>query len=144
MKLAPNAAARLFAAADVGRLATTGPDGPHVVPIVFAVVGSDILTMVDEKPKSTRRLRRLANIAQDRRVSVLVDHFEADWRRLWWVRADGNAEIVSAGAAIRNAQTVLAAKYPHYRDRPPPGPLIRIAVGRWVGWAASPDAVAER
>ena len=45
----------------VARLATVGPDGrPHVVPICFALDGDTLYTAVDSKPKSTRRLRRLA------------------------------------------------------------------------------------
>ena len=51
----------------------------HVVPVVFAVRGGVVYTAVDAKRKTTRRLRRLANIAANPRVSMLVDHYDDDW-----------------------------------------------------------------
>jgi PPOX class probable F420-dependent enzyme len=130
-------AAERFATARVARLATVGPDGaPHVVAITFAVVGGTIVHAVDHKPKRTRALRRLANIAANPAVSVLADHYEEDWGALWWVRADGRARIVEAdsdeGAA---ALAALAARYPQYRATPPAGPVVVVDVARWSGWA---------
>lgn len=82
-----------FAARRVARLSTVSARGdPHVVPVVFAVVGDVVFTAVDAKPKSTRSLRRLANIEAKPRVSMLVDHYEEDWSALWWVRVDGTAK----------------------------------------------------
>src|SRR5204863_4028838 len=90
-------ARELLASAAVGRLATVGSDGrPHLVPICFAVEGSTLFTAVDHKPKRTLALRRLANVAANPAVSVLADHYEDDWSRLWWVRADGVARVVEA------------------------------------------------
>src|SRR5688500_955921 len=91
-------AAAMFADSPVAILATVGPDGaPHVVPVVFAVHDHVIYTAVDAKRKSTRRLRRLANIEGNPRVSLLVDHYTDDWAQLWWVRADGVAAIHYSG-----------------------------------------------
>ncbi|HZJ48600.1 MAG TPA: TIGR03668 family PPOX class F420-dependent oxidoreductase, partial [Acidimicrobiia bacterium] len=85
--------------ARVGYLATAGVDGrPHVVPFVFAITGGRIVSAVDRKPKRSRDLRQLRNIAANPAVSVLVDHYEKDWNRLWWVRADGRGRIVSEGS----------------------------------------------
>ena len=81
-----------FAQSPVARLATVGADGrPHLVPVVFAVHEQVIYSAVDAKPKTTQRLRRLANIESNPQVSLLVDHYDEDWTRLWWVRADGDA-----------------------------------------------------
>src|SRR5207249_1558910 len=78
-----------IADAMVARLATVGAGGkPHVVPISFAVDGETIYFAVDAKPKRTTDLQRLRNIAANPSVSVLVDHYEDDWTRLWWVRVD--------------------------------------------------------
>jgi PPOX class probable F420-dependent enzyme len=83
----------------VARLATVSPDGrPHVVPVTFAVDGDVIYSAVDAKPKTTTRLARLRNITAEPRVAMLADHYEADWDRLWWARADGAATVL-AGAA---------------------------------------------
>ena len=124
--------AELFATARVARLATVDATGaPHVVPIVFAVAENRIHTAVDGKPKRTRALRRLANIAGEPRVSVLADHYDEDWTRLWWVRADGTARVHDGSA---EAIAALFSRYPQYRITPPPGPFIEITVTRWSSW----------
>jgi PPOX class probable F420-dependent enzyme len=135
VRLSAASARELFAGARVARLATVGSDGrPHLVPIVFAVAGDVIVTAVDDvKPKRTRSLARLANIAAEPRVSVLADHYDEDWSRLWWARADGVAAVVDRDP---DAITLLTERYPQYRDQPPPGPVIQIQVERWTGWAA--------
>ena len=82
--MSPEEARGRFAQARVARLATVGADGrPHLVPIVFAVAeraGHDVIySVVDAKPKRTTALRRLANVAENPPVSLLVDHYEEDW-----------------------------------------------------------------
>lgn len=132
MRRGPEWARERFAAARVARLATVAPDGsPHLVPVVLAVEGDAILTAVDHKPKSTTRLRRLANIAATPHVSLLVDHYDEDWAQLWWARADGTAEIHDSYDLAP-----LVARYAAYRGRPPTGPVIVVSVGRWSGWSA--------
>ncbi len=124
-----------FEAARVARLATTGSDNrPHVVPVTFALSGETIVTAIDQKPKTTMSLRRLRNIAENPRVSLLVDHYADDWTDLWWARADGTAKIIDDGARQAAVQT-LAAKYVQYRDDPPRGPVIEIEVHSWRGWS---------
>ncbi len=127
------------AAARVARLATVRPDGrPHLVPITFALDGDRLVTAIDDKPKSTRELQRLANIRNEPRVAVLIDHYDEDWSRLWWVRVDGEATIEEAGPAFDRAVRALADRYPAYRRRPPEGPVIVIGATAWSGWSASP------
>ena len=70
-----------------------------MVPIVFAVEGDTIYNAVDHKPKRSTQLRRLANIAENPAVSVLVDYYDDDWDELWWVRADGVASRPSRRVA---------------------------------------------
>jgi PPOX class probable F420-dependent enzyme len=121
--------------ARVAHLATAGPDGaPHVVPITFAIDGDTIYFAVDAKPKRTTDLKRLRNIAANPAVSVLVDHYEDEWSRLWWVRADGTARLTDDDA---HALELLAHKYPQYRAARPPGPVVAISIQRMTGWAAA-------
>lgn len=122
----------------VARLATVdSANAPHLVPLVFACDGSTVYSAVDHKPKRSRALKRLANIAANPRVSMLVDEYDDDWSQLWWVRLDGSATIVETGPVWERAVELLAEKYPNYRGYPPDGAVIVIAVDRIVGWTAS-------
>lgn len=125
-----------FAAARVARLATVGADGaPHLVPVVFVVRDDGLWSAVDHKPKSTYDLKRLRNIRGNPEVSLLVDHYDDDWTRLWWVRADGRATVVEGGSPGTDAVLDdLAAKYPQYATDRPDGPLVRVDVRRWSSW----------
>jgi PPOX class probable F420-dependent enzyme len=120
--------------ARVARLATVDRQGrPHVVPICFAIEGETLYSAVDEKPKRTRRLQRLRNIEANPQVEVVIDHYEDDWTKLWWVRLRGTARIVDDPRAV----DLLAAKYPQYRDRPPQGPVIAVSIEERSEWRAS-------
>ena len=131
----PGSSEERLAAARVGRLATVGADGrPHVVPVCFTLHAGAIVTAVDAKPKTTRALKRLENVRATGRASLLVDHYEEDWSRLWWVRVDGAAEVVDDEAAI----DALAAKYEQYRAARPSGPVIAITPERWRSWIPFP------
>jgi PPOX class probable F420-dependent enzyme len=126
-----------FAGARIARLATVDAGGqPHLVPLCYALIGDRIVSVVDAKPKRSANLRRLANIRAQPRVSVLVDEYDEDWTRLWWVRADGTARVVEEGAERGDAVAALQAKYPQYEAQPPGGPVVEIAVDRWRGWSA--------
>lgn len=131
----PEARARL-AAARVARLATVDEAGrPHLVPVVFDLRGDSIVIAVDRKPKRTTNLHRLRNIQVNPRVAVLADHYEDDWTRLWWVRADGVARIVTDDAGRAEPLSRLSAKYPQYREAEPAGPVISITVTAVRGWS---------
>src|SRR4051794_15554196 len=113
--------------ARVGHLATTAADGrPHVVPCCLALGGSALYTAVDGKPKSSARLQRVPNLEANPAASLVVDHYEEDWAKLWWVRIDGTARILASGSERNAALELLAAKYPQYQREPPPGPVIAI------------------
>lgn len=135
----PDEARRRFAAARVARLATVDAAGrPHLVPVTFAVGdGEKIYSAVDAKPKTSRRLKRLANIEANPAVSLLVDRYGEDWSALWWVRADGWARVEHGGPAAARAIEALVAKYPQYRETVPEGPVVVVTVTGWRGWAAS-------
>jgi PPOX class probable F420-dependent enzyme len=124
--------------AAVARLATVGRDGrPHIVPITFALDDDTIYFAVDFKPKKTPDLQRLRNIETNPSVSVLVDHYEEDWTKLWWVRADGSARVVIEGAGFEKGIALLSQRYAQYRSAPPAGPVVPIAIERMTGWSAS-------
>jgi PPOX class probable F420-dependent enzyme len=125
------------AQARVGQLATIRPDGgPHLVPMVFAVIDGNVVTAIDWKPKHKRRLQRLINIEHNPAVSFLVHHYEEEWNRLWWVRIDGIATIHASGKRWDEAIEALVGKYPQYRDRAPEGEVLWIETGVTAAWAS--------
>jgi PPOX class probable F420-dependent enzyme len=129
---------RRFASSAVARLATVRPDGaPHVVPLVFALVEDTVYSAVDAKPKRTSALQRLANVRAEPRCALLVDHYEDDWSRLWWVRADGTAAVVDQPPAAHPGLAALAERHPQYREQPPAGPLLVVTVQQWSGWSST-------
>jgi len=124
--------------ARVAILATVASDGhPHLVPMTFVISGDALYSAVDHKPKTTRALKRLANIRRDPRATVLVHSYEEDWTKLWWCRLRGIAEVLDNGADADRARDLLAAKYEQYRERLPSGPVIATIVDEWMGWSAS-------
>lgn len=129
---------RRVAASRVAHLATVNVRGePHVVAITFAVEGDTVYFAVDSKPKRTRDLKRLRNIASNPFVSVLVDHYEEDWSRLWWVRMDGTARILEPGNEHERAVDLLTRRYPQYASARPAGPTVEISIQRMTGWSAT-------
>ena len=129
---------RRVAAARVARLATVGRDGaPHLVPVCFVLAGDTLYSAVDRKPKRTARLRRLENVRAQPRASVLVDGWDEDWTRLWWVRLDGEGRVLEDGAERERALALLGEKYAQYRDAPPGGPVLALDVRAWRSWSAA-------
>jgi PPOX class probable F420-dependent enzyme len=124
-------------AARVARLATTDPDGrPHLVPIVFALEGDTLYSAVDRKPKRSTKLRRIENARERPDVTILVDHYDDDWGRLWWIRLRGRGRVLDEGDERERALVLLQEKYPQYRTEPPDGPVLAVDVTDVRDWNA--------
>lgn len=134
--------ARWLAAAPVGHMATADADGaPHVIPVCYAFDGRAIYSVLDRKPKSAAltRLRRVKNIQANPQVSLVVDHYEDDWRRLGYVLVFGRAELLLDGDERVAAVRLLREKYQQYRDMDvDENPVIKIVPERIVGWGSVP------
>jgi PPOX class probable F420-dependent enzyme len=125
-------------AARAARLATTDPDGrPHLVPIVFALEGDTLYSAVDRKPKRSSKLRRIENARARPDVTILVDHYEEDWDRLWWIRLRGRARVLDQGDEREHALALLQEKYPQYRAEPPDGAVLAVDVTEVLEWDGS-------
>jgi PPOX class probable F420-dependent enzyme len=127
------------AAARVARLATVRADGtPHIVAVTFALDDDIVVSAVDHKPKRTQQLQRLRNLEERPTASLLVDHYEDDWSKLWWVRLDLDVEIARDGPRRTVLLEPLIRKYADYRVTAPRGPVLVMAVRSTTSWAASP------
>ena len=128
----------LVAVARVAHLGTIDHDGrAHLVPCVFALERDTVHLVVDRKPKRSTALRRLANLRRDPRATLLVDHYEEDWRALWWVRMRGRARIVDDERDVERTLALLRAKYEQYDQTPLTEIAIRIEIDEWRGWRAA-------
>jgi PPOX class probable F420-dependent enzyme len=105
----------------VARLGTADARGrPLVVPVCYAFDGRRWYSATDGKPKRAtgRPLERVRNIEANPRVSVLIDRYDEDWRRLRYVIIQGQAELLADGEEYAYALGLLTAKYPQYAQVP--------------------------
>jgi PPOX class probable F420-dependent enzyme len=137
MRLDPAEARARFTESAVLRLATVGGDGrPHLVPCTFVVDRSGRVAIgIDNKPKSSGYLRRLANLSENPRASLLVDQYADDWTQLWWARADGTATLERSGPEHGEHWRQLRGKYLQYAGQILDGPVIVVTIESWTGWA---------
>jgi len=112
-------ALRLVRTARVAHLATADSAGqPLVIPICFIFDGKEFFSPIDEKPKrvSPHKLKRLRNIDENSQVSLVIDRWVEDWRRLAYILVAGRAGIVLSGQKHRRAVSLLRRKYRQYRS----------------------------
>lgn len=126
--------------ARVAHLATADEKGrPHVIPICFALIGGEIYSPIDEKPKKSAplRLKRASNIRANPYVSLIADRYGEDWRRLAYVLIMGKASLLLGGPRHKRAVRLLRRKYPQYRKMAiDERPIIRIKPIRLKRWGA--------
>jgi PPOX class probable F420-dependent enzyme len=141
VRAAPAWASAFLREARVGRLATADAAGrPLVVPVCYAFDGVRCYSAVDAKPKRTRNLRRLSNIAENPAVSLVVDRWDEDWSQLCWVIVEGRAEVLTSGAEFSRAIDLLVAKYPQYQVLPldrAGGAVVAITPERLLAWRSA-------
>ena len=127
----------------IAHLATADGGGvPHVVPVCFVASDSAVYVALDAKPKRVAplQLKRVRNIAENARVSLLVDRYDEDWTRLAWVRLDGRAELLLEGPEHAEALRLLRERYTQYESMlPADAPVIAVRIERATGWGALSD-----
>jgi PPOX class probable F420-dependent enzyme len=134
---------RFLRSARAGHLATADANGqPHVIPVCYVFNGESIYSVLDAKPKTTplRQLRRVRNILANPRVSLVVDHYEEDWRRLQYVMVTGDAGLLESGEEWTQAIAMLREKYPQYQSMDlSESPVIKFTPARFVPWSFEPE-----
>jgi PPOX class probable F420-dependent enzyme len=97
-----------------GVMATIGRDGcPHAVPVVFAVRDDKLVSPIDHKPKRGVVMARVRNLVRDPSVTLLVDRWDEDWRRIGWIMIRGRAEVIEPDP---ESGRLLVDRYEQYRD----------------------------
>lgn len=133
-------------AARSAHLATASADAaPHLIPVVFALNRDAVYIAIDEKPKTTTRIRRLRNIEENPQAALLIDHYDDDWTKLWWIMLRGSAEILTPDTwdadEATSAISALRTRYPQYAAHAlEERPLIRLTITNVTRWSASPLA----
>jgi PPOX class probable F420-dependent enzyme len=145
MSLPAGAVDRILETWPVARLATLDAGGsPHLVPVVFARSAGALWSAVDAKPKSSVAIARVRYLRRDPRAALLLDHYDADWSALWWIRVDATADVIEPRARdgeIAAALDALRRKYPQYERTAvvaPGAPVLRFRIDRLTSWCADP------
>ena len=136
----PPEVAGFISEARVGRLGTADASGqPLVVPICYAFDGDSLFSAVDAKPKRQppERLKRIRNIRDNAKVSIVIDRYDEDWSRLAYVIIQGEAELLTDGTDFSRGADLLLAKYPQYRAmglNRDTGLMIKVKSARVTQW----------
>ena len=118
-------------------LTTTGNKSgqPRTVPVMQIEDGGKryVIGSMGGAPEDPAWIK---NIQKTPQVALLVDHYNEDWTRLWYVLVRGEAELVSAPAERKRAIQCLRAKYPQYSPEmlEDDAPLLRITPQRITAW----------
>ena len=133
--------------ARVARLATVDLECmPHLVPVVF-VFDNDhgfYFIPIDEKSKRSRpeNLKRVRNIKENPNVALLIDEYNEDWTKLYFVMIQGKASIIGGKkldqdemSLLEKAHKLLRNKYPQYQD---------IGVGEYVIMIMPQKVIAQK
>jgi PPOX class probable F420-dependent enzyme len=97
--------------ARVARLATIDFEEakPHIVPVVFVFDGNAYYVPIDKKPKRNtdpERLRRVRNIQQNPNVALLIDEYNEDWSKLFFVMIQGKGTLIGTSTVYGEAKKV--------------------------------------
>jgi PPOX class probable F420-dependent enzyme len=119
--------------ARVARLATVDTEyKPHLIPVVFVFDNDCYFIPIDEKTKRSRpeKLKRAKNIQQNPSVALLIDEYNEDWTKLYFIMIQGRASIIGGKELEQNellllekAHKLLSDKYLQYQ---------KIGIGEYV------------
>ena len=132
----PEFARELLATARVGHLGLVDSDDrPRVLPVTFALAEGSLWSAVDWKRKRSPEPARVRFLRRRPEAALTVDLYDDDWSRLAWVQVLGRVDVLEAANGAAGLEA-LVSKYQPYRDRPPAGPLLRLAPARALCWRA--------
>ena len=110
------------------RLATASRDGmPHVVPVVYALDGDDVIIAVDY---GTRKLK---NLRENKRVALVID----EYRPNRGLMVEGDCEIFERGREYLRLLQILFDRFVFYRNDPwgeGESPILKIKPTKAIMW----------
>lgn len=110
------------------RLATASKDAkPHVVPVIYAIDGEDVIIVIDYGNK------KLGNLRQNKKVALVVDEFRPNKG----VMVEGDCEILERGKEYLRLQKILVDKFEYYRKNPwgeGESPILKVKPTKAVMW----------
>ena len=119
---------KFLRAHEVCRLATASKDAkPHVVPVIYALDGENIIIAIDYGTK------KLKNLRENRFVALVVD----DYRPNHGVMVEGEREILERGKEYLRLLQILFEKFEVYRRHPwgeGESPILKIKPAKAVVW----------
>ena len=127
----------LIDSSDIARFATLGKEHPHVVPVVLVTARNHIYLPIDGKRKRPGTLQRVRNIETNPYATLLLDHYEEDWSKLWWVRIEAIASIVPLPSSAR---LKLTKKYAGYADTELGIESIKLEIVSVHKWSQNPNS----
>ncbi len=113
----------LIKVAKVARLATVDQKSyPYVVPVVFVFHENSFFIPLDEKTKTVnpRKLKRVKNIEKNSNVTLLIDKYQNDWKKLFFLMIHGKATVIDGKnrKLMDKVHKLLISKYPQYKKIP--------------------------
>jgi PPOX class probable F420-dependent enzyme len=109
----------LISRAKVARLATVDQKlYPYVVPVVFVFHENSFFIPLDEKTKTVnpRKLKRVKNIEKNPNVTLLIDRYQNDWKKLFFLMIQGKAKVIDGNNKLMDKiHKLLVSKYPQYK-----------------------------
>jgi len=113
---------------EVCRLATASKDAkPHVVPVIYALDGENIVIAIDYGTK------KLGNLRQNKRVALVVDDYHPNHA----VMVEGECEIVERGKEYLRLLRILFDRFEVYRKHPweeGESPILKVKPAKVVMW----------
>src|SRR5919202_1444898 len=136
----------IISKAKVARLATVDIKcAPYLVPVVFVLDNDNdyYFIPIDEKTKRSRpeNLKRVRNIQENPNVALLIDDYNEDWTKLYFVMIQGKGSILGGKKLEQNeiplsekAHKLLHSKYPQYQKISVGDYLIMIIPQQVIAW----------
>ena len=129
----------LIKRAKVARLATVDQKShPYVVPVVFVFHENSFFIPLDEKVKTVnaRKLKRVKNIEKNPNVTLLIDEYQNDWKKLFFLMIHGKATVTDGknSKIMDKVHKLLISKYPQYKKIGVGNSCIKINTTKVTFW----------